>query len=851
MARPITRPERGRSQPGGPRWRWLAALGFLWRLLLAFVKLTLLGFELALLGGLLVYNLYLRDLFVGLDQLPALLGRHHPAETTQIYARDGETLLYELVDPSGGRRTVVPFERIPQVLKDATVAVEDAGFYQNPGVDLRGIMRALIQNYRSQSVVSGASTITQQLVRNVLLTPEERTAVSFDRKIREAFLAYRVSREYSKAQILSLYLNEVYYGNQAYGVEAAAQGYFGKHVWELTPAEATMLAGLPQAPTQLDPLGNLAGAKARQQITLDLMVKYGYLKPQQAAAIAAAPLQFAPRTSNLVAPHFVYYVKQLLEQRYGPDVLYRGGLRVVTTLDLYWQTEAQRIVAQRVAELRRRNATNAALVMLSPDNQILAMVGSADFNDPAIDGQVNVALAPRQPGSALKPIVYAAALQQGWTPATVIWDEPTVFKSADGTSYAPRNYDDSWHGPQRLRMALANSLNIPAVKALEYVGVERFVEQAHAMGITTLNDASVYGLPMALGAGEVRLLDLTNVYSTFGNQGRFREPLAILRISNSRGQVLERAAPSEGRPVLGPHSAQIAYQITDILSDNPARWYMFGRGNVMELPDERPAAVKTGTSNEWRDSWALGYTPDITVGVWVGNSDNSKMQEVAGVNGAGLIWRDLMVAYHAGRPVRAFSPPDGLVKVPVCASTGGLASDACGSRLEELFVAGTEPKVPSVQVVRVRVAGDGFCLPASYTPPDEIREASFTAYPPEFRDWAVRAGIPQPPTSPCPPPAVPPDQALALIRRPFANSVLTDTVVYVDGVSRGSYALEYGAGRNPQEWNTIGEGLSSVNGLLGVWRLEGLAPGDYTLRLLVVTPDGIPIESRATVTVRR
>ena len=851
MARPMTRPERRRGSARGTRLTWLAALGFLWRLLLAFVKLSLLGLELATLAGLLVYNLYLRDLIVGLDQLPALLGRHRPAETTQIYARDGETLLYELVDPSGGRRTVVPFERIPQTLKDATVAVEDAGFYQNPGVDLRGIIRALIMNYRSQSVVSGASTITQQLVRNVLLPPEERNVISFDRKIREAFLAYRVSREYSKAQILGLYLNEVYYGSQAYGVEAAAQSYFGKHVWDLTPAEATLLAGLPQAPTRIDPLVNFAGAKERQQVTLDLMVKYGYLTPQQAAAIAAAPIRFAPRTSNLIAPHFVYYVKQLLEERYGPEVLYRGGLRVVTSLDLYWQAEAQRIVAQRVAELRRRNATNAAVVLLSPDNQILAMVGSADFNDPSIDGQVNVALAARQPGSALKPIVYAAALQQGWTPATVIWDVPTVFKTPDGASYAPRNYDDSWHGPQRLRMALANSLNIPAVKAVEYVGVERFVEQAHALGISTLNDASVYGLPLVLGAGEVRLLDLTNVYSTFRNAGRFREPLAILRVGNSRGQVLERADPSEGRPVLGPNSEQIAYQITDILSDNEARWYMFGRGNVMELPDDRPAAVKTGTSNEWRDSWALGYTPDVTVGVWVGNSDNSRMQEVAGVNGAGLIWRDLMVAYHAGRPVRSFSKPEGLVEAPICASTGGLASDACGNQLKELFVAGTEPKTPNVQVVRVQVAGDGFCLPASYTPPDEIREATFTAYPPEFRDWAIKAGIPQPPTSPCPPPAVPPDQAFALIRRPFANSVITDTVVYVDGVSRGSYALEYGAGRDPQEWNTIGQGLSSVNGLLGVWRLEALPPGDYTLRLLVITPDGVPIESRATVTVRR
>lgn len=834
-----------------PRFRWRRAARFVWRLALAFVKLSLLGSGIAILAGLLVYNLYLRDLIVGLDELPSLLGRHRPAETSQIYARDGETLLYELVDPQGGRRTVVPFERIPKILKDATIAVEDAGFYQNPGVDVRGIIRALIQNYQSQSVVSGASTITQQLVRNVLLPPEERTEISFERKIREAFLAYRVSREYSKDQILGLYLNEVYYGNQSYGVEAAAQGYFGKHVWDLTPAEATLLAGLPQAPTRIDPLSNLEGARARQQVTLDLMVKYGYLTAAQARTIAETPVNFAPRKTDLLAPHFVYYVKQVLEERYGPEALYRGGLRVVTSIDMYWQRRAEEIVRQRVAELRRRNASNASAVLLSPDNQILAMVGSADFNDPAIDGQVNVALSPRQPGSALKPVVYATALERGWTPATVIWDVPTLFKTADGRSYAPRNYDDGWHGPQRLRMALANSLNIPAVKALEFVGVDSFVEQAHAMGITTLNDPNTYGLPLALGAGEVRLLDLANVYSTFRNGGRTRNPVAILRVTNSRGQVLERHTPQEGRQVLGTQGEQIAYQITSILSDNAARWYMFGRGNVMELPDGRPAAVKTGTSNEWRDSWALGYTPDVTVGVWVGNSDNTPMQEVAGSNGAGLIWRDLMVEYHRGRPIRPFPEPAGVVTKTICADTGALAGEWCGNRLEEVFIAGTEPKSPSVTVQRLRVGGNGDCLPASYTPVEEIREIPFTVYPPEFRDWAQRAGIPQPPTSPCPPPAVPPDQAYALIRQPFPSATITDTVVYVDGIARGGYSLEFGSGREPQDWTTITQSQASINGLLGVWRTEGLPAGDYTLRLLVTTRDGIPIENRATVRVQR
>src|SRR5215217_6206474 len=485
MARSISsQPVARRAKPR------MTPLRFAWRLLLALIKLSLLAIELAILVVLVVYYHYSHN-FEGLE---AGIGAHRPAETTQIYARDGQTLLYELVDPQGGRRTVVDLSRIPKALRDATVAVEDANFYENPGVDLRGIIRALVQNYQQDCQsdqcrpVSGGSTITQQLVRNVLLPPEERARISLDRKLREAILAYRVSREYSKDQILALYLNEVYYGSQAYGVEAAAQAYFSKHVWELSAPEATLIAGLPQSPTRLDPLTNLEAAKQRQQVTLDQMAKYGFLTPAQAKATFEAPLHFTPPTSSLVAPHFVFYVRKLLEEHYGPDVLYRGGLRVVTSLDLHWQTEAQRIVRERIAELRDRHASNASVVMLSPEGQVLAMVGSVDYNDAAIDGEVNVALAPRQPGSALKPIVYAAALQRGWTPATVLWDEATEFKLADGTIYAPHNYDDSWHGPQRVRMALANSLNIPAVKTIEYVGVENFVEQAHAMGITTLND---------------------------------------------------------------------------------------------------------------------------------------------------------------------------------------------------------------------------------------------------------------------------------------------------------------------------------------------------------------------------
>ncbi|MCU0495234.1 MAG: transglycosylase domain-containing protein, partial [Chloroflexaceae bacterium] len=471
--------------------RRFPVLRFFGRLALAFVKITL------VLGLLLVATVMWLFYRYGSDLPdPQQIGQHRSFETTRIYARDGQTLLYELTNPEAGRRTVVPFDRIPRVLKEATIAVEDAGFYDNPGVDIRGLVRALWLNYQNQEIVSGGSTITMQLVRNILMPPEERSQVTFERKLRESILAVQASQAYSKDQLLGIYLNEVYYGAQAHGVEAAAQSYFGKHVWELNDAEATLIAGLPQSPSNYDPFKNMEAAKARQRITLDLMVKNGYLTPAQAELTFNQPVQLVQPTTSIIAPHFVHYVLDELEQHYGPEMLYRSGLRVVTTIDLHWQSEAQQVAQARIEELKARNASNAAVIMLSPEGQILAMVGSVDFNAP--DGQVNVTTALRQPGSALKPMVYAAAMQRGWTPATVIWDSPVEYAAPGGAVYAPRNYDSAWRGPVRLRVALAGSLNIPAVKALEHVGVENFVEVASRMGITSFTDPSRFNLAMAL-----------------------------------------------------------------------------------------------------------------------------------------------------------------------------------------------------------------------------------------------------------------------------------------------------------------------------------------------------------------
>jgi 1A family penicillin-binding protein len=835
-----------------PLQRFFWIVRFFWRLFLAFLHVALV-IMLVIAGlGVWVYHHYGKDL-----PDPQNIASHRSFENTRIYASDGRTLLYELVDPQGGRRTLVPFERIPTVLKEATIAVEDANFYSHPGVDMRGIIRALWLNYKHQQIVSGGSTITQQLVRNILLPPEQRgrdipEPQLYERKVREAILSYRVSREYSKDQIFNLYLNEVYYGAQAYGIEAAAQVYFNKHVWELTPSQATLIAGLPQSPTVLNPFTNMEGARQRQRITIDLMVKNGYLTPARAEAIYAQPIELAPPTTSIVAPHFVFYVRDMLEKTYGPDLVYRGGLRVTTSIDLHWQAEAQRIAREQIASLQERNAHNAAVVMLSPQGHILAMVGSIDYQNPDIDGQVNVALAPRQPGSALKPIVYAAALQHGWTPATVIWDEPISFDNGNGTVYAPMNYDNSWHGPQRLRMALANSLNIPAVKALEFVGVQNFVRLASRMGLTTLDNPARYGLSMALGSNEVRLLDLTVAYNTLRNRGYYQPPSAILKVENSRGEVLLK--PEEAgweHQVMGHQGEQVAYLITNILSDNQARWYMFGRNNVMELPNGITAAVKTGTSNDWRDSWAMGYTPDVTVGVWVGNNDNTPMHEIAGANGAGQIWHEIMVAYYQNRVPQPFAQPDGIVQRSICAGTGTLAHESCPQTFQEYFIAGVEPSSLNVTYQTVRVAGDGTCLATAYSPPSEIREVTFTVYPEEFRDWAQRNGIPQPPTQPCPQKASS-EEAVAYLAPIPPDSVVQNNQVVINGNAHYTYRLEVGAGRHPQSWVLLNQGPGGVKkGLLGVWSTTGFAPGEYTIRLQVTTPEGFTLEASQTISLQQ
>jgi len=692
--------------------------------------------------------------------LPRLgaLTQHVAAPSTQIFDRHGR-LLYEVIDPSRGRHTPVTLDDMPLYLLQATVATEDANFYHHLGVDLWAILRAMWINLRGGEVLSGGSTITQQLARNLLLSPEERAQRTLIRKLRESVLAWRLVRTYSRDEILALYLNETYYGNYAYGVEAAAQAYFSKHVSELDLAECALLAGLPQAPSAYNPLSNLEAARQRQGVVLGLMVKQGFISEEEAALGAAEPLHFASTPFPIEAPHFVMYVQDLLEESLGRQRLEQGGLRIYTTLDLALQETAQRIARRHLTRLadtrygeQDRHVHNAALVALDPQTgEILAMLGSPDYFDTESDGAVNVTLALRQPGSSIKPITYAVAFDPAWaaaqgkgpyTPATMIADVRTTFLTRENRPYTPRNYDGIFHGPVLARQALASSLNVPAVKVLDHVGLEAMIRQARRMGIATFDATDRFGLALTLGGGEVRLLELTAAYAVLANGGFRIEPVAIRRVEDVEGHLLwVPQGGQRGRAL----DERVAYLMTDVLSDDWARMSAFGEGSVLRL--DRPAAVKTGTTSDWRDNWTVGYTPDLVVGVWAGNADNSPMRGVSGISGAAPMWHDFMHTALKGWPVRQFLQPEGLVKVEICALSGQRAGPHCPHRREELFIAGTEPgeECGWHRPFHIDIATGLLASPG--TPLNQVVERVYTVLPPELAEWGRAQGIELPPAA--------------------------------------------------------------------------------------------------------
>ncbi len=786
-------------------------------------------------------------------ELPApeeLQARSATFISTRIYDRNGH-LLHEIVDPNGGRRILVPYEQISPNLINATVATEDARFWQHPGVDPVAVVRAVYYNVTERRIVSGFSSIPQQVARLVLLSPQERYEQSVQRKVKEVVLASEISRRYSKQKILEIYLNEINYGNLAYGIEAAAETYFGTDAADLTLAQAAMLAGLPQAPAYWDPYTNWEGAKDRQAVVLDLMVEAGYITPAEAEAAKAEALTLQPPRLDVEAPHFVTWVQQLLEQKYGADVLYRSGLRVYTTLDSNLQAIAQEEAQAHLATLKDQHATNAALVAMKPGSgEILAMLGSADFNDPAIDGQVNVALQPRQPGSSIKPVTYVTAFEKGWTPSTLIWDVKTEFKDALGRPYVPKNYDRKEHGPVLVRQALAQSLNIPAVKTLDFVGLASMLDTAHRLGIASLNRPD-YGLSLTLGGGDVTLLEMTGAYAVFANGGRRVPPVAILRIEDATGNVLEEYQPPPAEQVISP---QHAYLITDILADNQARAPVFGRNNPLKL--SRPAAAKTGTTDDYRDAWTMGYTPDLVAGVWVGNADNSEMKNVPGSRGAGPIWHNFMERALEGTPKSQFPRPDGIEEIEISADAGSLPSDACppDRRRVEIFAQGQGPVGPENDFHQfVRIDTSTNARATEYCPANVVEERYFFVLPgEEGQKWAQEHNIPQPPAEFCPVHTGPSE--VAVLQPAPGETVAED--VYVVGRANmpdfDHYVVEYGEGRDPIGWGLVaGPVYEPVDsGLLAVWDVRPLADRDYSLRVVVYDSLGNGIEGRTWVVVQ-
>lgn len=584
------------------------------------------------------------------------------AGSTKVYDKTGEILLFDLNE--NARQHVVPFEDISQHVKDATIAIEDEDFYSHRGINISSIIRAIIANITTMRFSQGGSTITQQVIKNSLLTTDKKIS----RKIKEWVLALKLESVMNKNEILNLYLNGTSYGGNYYGIEEASNNFFGKPAKDLTILESAYLAAIPQAPSRYSPYGNNRNLlEARKNLVLSKMKEHGFITEEEYTAAKAETITFKPQErNNIKAAHFVMYVKDYLIQNYGEDVVKNGNLQVITTLDYTLQKKGEEIVKKyALSNEEKFNAENASLVAIDPTNgQILTMVGSRDYFDPNIDGNFNVALAHRQPGSSFKPFAYLTAFNKGYTPDTVVFDLATEFSttcdadgkplSAGASCYMPQNYDNNFRGPMSLRNALAQSINIPAIKVLYLAGMKDTLQTAQDLGITSLGKIDQYGLTLVLGGGEVSPLEMTSAYSVFANNGIKNPHTAILKITDRNGKVLEEFKPNPTQVM----AEQPVLQLNNVLSDNVARLPLNGAGAPTDFPG-REVALKTGTTNDYRDTWIVGYTPHIAVGAWAGNNDNSPMIRKAG---SGFIiaplWREFLDEALKDLPNESFKRPD-------------------------------------------------------------------------------------------------------------------------------------------------------------------------------------------------
>jgi penicillin-binding protein 1C len=847
----MTRRQRERAVKNRPRpWLRIGQVFLVVAAALFTLAIAFAGAGLATLAA--VYTSYAEQL----PDVGVIETQQDTFQTVRIYDSSGENLLYESVDPRPfrGDRRFVRFERMSPWVWKSAVALEDRNFWENPGINVRGLLRAFASNLGGGGV-QGGSSITQQLIKNVVIPQEERAQQSYARKIKEVILALEVTRRYPKEKVLEWYLNYNFYGNLAYGIEAASQVYFGKSSTQLSLAESAMLAPIPQYPA-LNPIDNYELAKRRQGLALNALAVTGDITQAEAEAAFAEPLQLrksvAERFEVLTAPHFALYVLDLLKQEYNtvedPYFIWRKGLTVYTTLDVTLQKYAEQTAREQVAKLieQKKKASNASLVAIkNSTGEILAMVGSLDYNNEVIDGQVNIATAQRQPGSSFKPYVYVTALMKGMTPASMILDVATAIPVGDGSFYRPENYDRQYHGPVSLRNALSRSYNIPAIKVLKEVGLADALRTAHAMGINGLDRGlDFYGLNLVLGGGEVTLLDHTYAYSVFGNAGvmvgepmppsqlragfRKLNPVAIKQVRDSDGNILKIYDQPQAERVFG---ADVAYVIADIMSDDVARAPAFGANTDLTLPDRKMGA-KTGTTNGFKDNWTMGYTPQYTVGVWVGNTDNESMDNVTGLSGAAPIFNAVMRKLHEGVPPTWYDRPQNVINKTVCLPSGLLPTPNCpGDRQRsEIFVAGTEP-----------------------TKPDNVWQSFgdqvYEILPQEAADWVRENGVPQPLTTSSSPVLTVGD-ADAGINSPGSGAYVTGAVEMRGNARGGPYRLDYGSGTQPESWTQIGpeHGEEVNNARLESFDTLPLPEGVYTLRLTVNRPEG-PREVRIIFTV--
>ena len=825
-------------------------------------------------------------------------------ETTKIYAwgpdEDGDgskdpVLIYEVIDPNAGDRNWIPLSTMQDQVICGTVAMEDKTFWTNPGFNIQGITRAFVSNIEGGDI-QGGSSITQQVVKNSVIPIDERYEISYARKIKEVLISMELTRLYEKETILEWYINTNLYGNLAYGIDAAARVYFEKSARELTLSEAATLIAIPQYPL-LNPFDDPEAALLRKEIVLGRMVEEGCITSEQAEQAYAEPWDLAESNQrfDIQAPHFSMYVRRELEKMFSPELVAGGGLRVYTTLDLELNEQAQCTVqaylrilsgedpavvipeeinsgcaaAQYLPDVpasrigKDFNIKNSAVVAIRPTTgEILAMVGSADYWDPEIDGKFNVAAdGLRQPGSSFKPFTYVTFLSQGHNTAYMFLDVRQAFDQGQGMApYVPENYSRNYHGPMSLRSAFARSLNIPAVEAMSIAGIDNVLRTAHNMGITTLDKGlQHYGLSLTLGGGEVKLVDMVYAFSVFANNGamfgepvseeelrpNFRElnPISILRVDDRNGNTLFQVDQPDSRQVLDP---RLAYLVTNIISDRRARIAAFGTPNSLEMANERPAAAKTGTTNNFTDNWTVGYTPQLVVGVWQGNKDaDDYMINTPGSRGASYIWHAVMEYAHEELPILPFANPGDLEFYVVCSVSGLKPSEHCATK-QEIMIPGTEPTQEDTLSQVYLVNRETGKLATIYTPPELVEERVYIILPPEAHDWIEslpedRRVLYQPPSEYDSIYGPNQTQAEVSITSPTTYSYVGG-IVPITGNAKGNvafYRLVFGEGMNPTAWAQIGpdHGNQVDNNLLENFDTTGMEDGIYTLQLQVVGHD--------------